>query len=224
METMQFQPLPSVWNFQDLTGSVFHRLTVIGFAGSPRASWYCRCECGATCKVLADGLKKGATKSCGCLRKEVSRKRQLRHGESSDNRTAEYRAWYAIKDRTQNVTNEAYPRYGGRGITMCDRWSNSYEAFLEDMGRKPSGRHSIERQDNNKGYEPGNCVWDTPKAQNNNRRSNRTLSIDGVVKTVAQWADISGAAIYQTILTRLALGWTHKDAVFKPTRKKGFVK
>jgi hypothetical protein len=103
-------------------------------------------------------------------------------------KTPEYRAWSAMKLRCANPNNEQYHNYGGRGITVCDRWRQSFAAFLVDMGPRPSPRHSIDRIDNNGNYEPGNCRWATSREQNRNRRNNIVLTHDGRTMCLADWA------------------------------------
>lgn len=138
------------------------------------------------------------------------------HGEGPE--IKEYRAWRGLKTRCLNKKNAKYPKYGGRGITVCDRWLNSYENFLADMGRSPSPKHSVERKDNNGNYEPGNCRWATDKEQANNRRSSRIIQYNGQSKTIAQWAD--EIKIDQTtLLARITNGWSIGDAITKPLIK-----
>lgn len=116
--------------------------------------------------------------------------------------------------RCTNPSDVAWPYYGGRGITVCERWQ-SFEQFLEDMGPRPSDAHSIDRIDGNRGYEPGNCRWATKKEQSRNMRRNRMLTLKGVTKPLAAWADTSGIN-HKTILARLRGGWTIEDALTVP--------
>lgn len=121
-----------------------------------------------------------------------------------------YRRWDAMKQRCLNPSSRSYKYYGGRGIKVCKRWL-SFDLFLEDMG-EPDSCLSLERIDNNKGYEPGNCRWDTCKNQANNTRRNHRITINGETRTVQQWADLSGLKA-NTILTRIRRGWAADEAV-----------
>lgn len=140
-------------------------------AGSQRV-WKCVCDCGAEKLVRQCHLRSGAIQSCGCLSREVTSGMKLIHGQST---TDIYAIWCGIKHRCFNPKAKRYQDYGGRGITMCDRWRDSFEAFLADMGSRPSTDHSVDRINNDKGYEPGNCRWATTREQNRNSRQARAI-------------------------------------------------
>lgn len=144
-------------------GDVFDRLTVIEFAGRDakrNAKWLCRCACDKTVAVYQFNLTNGKTGSCGCRKRDAVTK----HGKHLS-RT--YVSWQHMKTRCSDPKHPSFHRYGGRGISVCERWL-SFENFLADMGERPAGR-TLDRVDNDRGYEPGNCRWATPKEQVNNR-------------------------------------------------------
>ena len=191
----------------DLTGQKFSRLTVICRSKTKKKSWLCRCDCGVESCVLTSNLIGGTTKSCGCLHKEVMRdifiKKFTTHGHRPTGRfTPEYNAWKHIKDRCCNTNNKCYHIYGGRGISICERWRLSFDNFFSDMGYRPAKGYSIERIDNNGNYEPKNCRWATQKEQLNNTRKNVCFEYCGEMKTIAQLSEISGVN-YHTLRYRL---------------------
>lgn len=128
-----------------------------------------------------------------------------------------YEIWHGMKARTTNPKMRDYPRYGGRGITVCDEWKESFEAFYRDMGDRPEGL-SLERKDNNGPYSKANCVWATVSQQARNRRNNHFLTLNGVRKTIIEWSEETGLT-YGTIHGRVwSLGWDDEKALTTPTR------
>lgn len=139
----------------------------------------------------------------------------FKHGEKGDNKpTPEYRSWRAMRARCSNPKLKEYPHYGGRGITVCERWQ-SYENFLADMGRRPSLHHTIDRIDVHQGYFKENCRWSTAKEQQNNRSNNVLIMINGTTKTMSEWAQRYNIK-KSTINKRIKRGWTPVDAVILP--------
>ena len=202
----------------NLTGEDFGRLKVIQEA--PRRGynrhWTCLCKCGNTCEVAAHCLRSGRTQSCGCLSAELAAARWRTHGETG---SPEHKVWMSMINRCHNKKDLShYPCHGGRGITVCDRWRHSFEAFLEDVGPHPSDEHSIERIDNDGHYEPGNVRWATTTEQCSNRRSNVWLEHDGLKLTVSQWEDRLGFP-RNSIGNRIRRGWPADQALTTPLRR-----
>jgi hypothetical protein len=151
---------------KDLVGKKFNKLTVQKRINPNKlgVEWLCLCDCGGEKTITTSQLKR--IKSCGCLQKEVGKRVQT-HGLS---KTKEFKIWLAMKDRCFREKNPRYKSYGGRGITVCERWLK-FENFIKDMGSKPKNK-SLDRKNNNGNYEPSNCRWATSKQQANNRRNN----------------------------------------------------
>ena len=206
-------------NFKDLTGQRFKHLTVLCRApnrGRGRTAWWvCVCECGQTVVVDGGHLRTGHTQSCGCLHTAHASQINRRHGAS---RTQEYFVWKGMHARCRLPSNPQFKNYGARGITVCKRW-DQFENFLADMGPRPGRGYSIERQDNNRGYGPDNCVWATAVVQGNNRRGNRLLTLRGVTKTLMVWSRELQMGRH-AIERRLSRGWSVEDALSLPLRSK----
>lgn len=167
---------------KDLTGQRFGRLTVLEFAGRKNRHryWKCRCSCGAVKIIEGSHLKCGKAKSCGCLHKEIM---TIHNGS----KTKEFWVWAVMKQRCLNPRNKYYKYYGGRGITVCDRWM-LFKNFIADMGKCPLGLQ-IDRIDNDGNYEMGNCRWTDRKTQQRNKRTNRILEFRGKKLCVVEWAE-----------------------------------
>lgn len=192
----------------NLNGQKFNQLLVIGAAPAPgQGAWLCRCDCGAYTVTRTARIKSGTTKSCGCLRRTKFRQ----HGLSQ---TPEYMVWAGMKARCLNPRHSAYKRYGGRGITVCDRWM-SLENFYADMGPRPSAQHTLERIDNDKGYSPDNCRWASRSEQSNNRSSCHLVTAFGKTQTIAQWASECGVA-EKLLRDRIERGWDFHRAINTP--------
>lgn len=171
----------------DLTGSVFGEWVVLGrdknYQGR-MVKWMCVCECGKTKSVYGSSLRSETSKSCGCLRKKLGLPAYVKHGHSN---TKTYYSWAGAKSRCLNPKDASYKYYGGRGITICERWFSDFRLFLEDMGEKPEG-FSLERKDVNGNYEPGNCKWILKSKQALNRRNTVFATYNGKTKPLSEWA------------------------------------
>lgn len=163
----------------NLAGRKYGRLTAIKLDGIRRGRtyWECKCECGTTKSFMASNLSRGNTRSCGCLSIDVVIKQNKSRATHRRTGTPEYRAWGSMKERCYRRTHASFQYYGAMGVTVCDRWLNSFESFLADMGERPPGIvrvrsiHSLDRYPNKDGnYEPGNVRWATGTQQMNNRR------------------------------------------------------
>ncbi len=200
------------------SGDTFGRLTVKSAAmkdNAYRLIWICLCECGKAVNVRYDHLTSGKIASCGCLRAEVGKQnghKSATHGDcrrtqDGKRKTPEYRAWSNMLSRCYNRHDISYPNYGGRGVTVCTQWRDSFASFLHDVGRRPTVHHSLDRfpgQDGN--YEPGNVRWATPTEQQRNIRSNKLITLNGETRCIAEWAEITGIND-GTIRARLRAGW-----------------
>lgn len=194
-----------------MVGEKQGRLMVLSIDESPigrHRYCVCKCDCGKSKRVRVDHLKSGRIRSCGCLVTEVTTARNLasrRHGHAASHvRTPTYRSWIAMHTRCGNPNHDGYSEYGGRGISVCEEWK-SFERFLSDMGERPSGT-TIDRIDNSRGYEPGNCQWASHSEQENNKRATVKITFKGRSHSIAEWARITGIG-YQTLRKRLEYGW-----------------
>lgn len=204
-------------------GQRFGRWIIIGEpqfrlrSGKRRAFYPCRCDCGTERVACGDDLRRGQTQSCGCLSRENTRNRAA-HGAARDSgRTREYRAWVSMRQRCQNPDNAAFPDYGGRGITVCNRWTD-FANFLADMGHRPSPRHSIDRIDNDGNYEPENCRWATQIEQANNKRDTRKYLYEGQMLPITEIAQHAGIDA-KILRDRLSNGWSMERAIYQPPQK-----
>lgn len=187
--------------------------------------WLCRCDCGAEKEILGRSLKRGATKSCGCLNSEVARKKMkklsTKHGFTSNGETERlYLVWTHMRNRCTNPKATNYKNYGGRGIKVCKEW-DSYPTFREwavSNGYDENSKDwncTLDRIDVNGDYCPENCRWATMKEQGNNRRTNRLITFGGRTQTMQQWADELG--VRKTLIyKRLKCGWSVEKALTTP--------
>jgi hypothetical protein len=200
-------------SFIDLTGQTFGKYTVVEKAGNEKRGgvrWLCKCECGTVRVVPAYSLRRGVSSCIKCI--------NHKHGAASDSSpTKEYKAWLGAKARCTNPEHPAWSRYGGRGITICQRWADDFAAFLFDMGQCPPGL-TLERKDNNGNYEPGNCVWATWEDQLSNRRNSVLMEFRGETKCSGTWAAQFGIKP-GTLKGRLDAGWPLEKALTQKARK-----
>ena len=193
-------------------GDRFTRLTVVKDK-LPEYKVICVCDCGKVTSVCASNLLRGATKSCGCLRRESI---HIKHGGKG---TRLYRIWQAMKGRCNRETDKSYIYYGAKGIKVCDEWKDfsNFRDWSLDHGY--TDNLTIDRIDPNGNYEPTNCRWATEKQQQNNKTSNHFLTLNNETKTISEWSDETG--INQiTILMRIRRGWTVEDSLTKPVRRR----
>lgn len=208
----------------DMTGKRFGRLVVLERAGSTKsksAAWRCKCDCGSEVIVSGIYLRRGETRSCGCLHREAARSAMLTHGAS---KSRLYKVWAGMKNRCYNEKASNYRYYGAKGITVCDEWKDDFEAFrrwsLEngyDEGAKAQ-ECTIDREDNSKSYSPENCKWVNHTTQCNNQTSNRLFEHNGTTMTMAEWAREVGMK-YTTLRARIRRGMPFEQAISKGTHK-----
>lgn len=199
--------------FEDLTGLVFGRLSVIergedyvSPCGRRRPTWKCVCECGNESVVLASNLKRGTTTSCGCFQKENMSKLTKTHGGYANNEPL-FNIWCGIRKRCLFPKSHNYANYGGRGITICEQWQDNYPAFKEWSLRNGYRKGlSIDRIDVNGDYSPENCRWADNTTQQNNRRCNINVTYKNQTHTLKEWSRIRNIN-YQTLYGRYKLGW-----------------
>lgn len=203
--------------FRNLIGKTFGLWRVVGLAGKRINTsgffWHCHCSCGGTGIVAGSSLKGGDSTSCGCNRVRFASAQFTTHGRSH---TPEHDTWMRMRQRCCNPKIKQWKDYGGRGIKVCERWQ-TFEYFLEDMGPKPSPRHSIDRINNDGNYEPSNCRWALPKQQARNTSRNRLISFARETMCLAAWEEKLGLPEH-TLTSRLSQGWSEERAVATPRR------
>lgn len=194
-------------------GEVFGKLTAtrpMGTNSRWKPLWEFRCLCGNVKTLDIYCVLSGAVKSCGCLHKEII----TTHGRSQ-NKNPTYSSWKACIERCRNPNVRCFPRYGGRGITICDRWLISFSNFLEDMGERPDG-HTLDRIDNEGQYCKENCKWSTPKEQGNNRQNSPIITCGNITLSLMQWSEKTGLSkslIYARIFRQ---NWSSEKALTTP--------
>jgi hypothetical protein len=206
---------------KDIANVRFGRLTAlekIKTSIGGHAIWKCICDCGSIKEVSGVSLRGGDIVSCGCYRREKMRSTALKHGNGRTGKhTPEYNVWLGIKARCTRPGATAYDQYGGRGINVCDRWLD-FVKFLEDMGERPPGT-TIDRINNDLGYEPKNCRWATKREQSKNRKITVFYEYNGKRLTLSEWSEELGIKRI-TLYTRISLGWTIDRVLGTPLRRK----
>lgn len=202
----------------NLIGKTFGLWTVISFAGSANRKymWNCTCVCGRSGRVASSCLICGSSTNCGCVRKVKLGLLKTKHGME---KKPEYQTWKAMKARCMYQRHASYKNYGGRGISVCERWRNDFAAFYFDIGPRPSPQHSVERRDNDGNYEPSNCYWATTAEQQANKRDNHRITYNGQTNTLSQWSQITGLD-QRRIGHRIKAGWTIERALTTPSSLK----
>lgn len=182
------------YNPAELAGKMFGHLTIRSILGNYRCS--CDCSCGKSDLVKRyHCLINGNTTSCGCEKIRILHESSTTHGETrvGVKFPPEYHSWANMNARCNNENRPDFEHYGGRGISVCDEWKNSYQEFLAYVGRRPSPGHSIDRFPNHNGnYEPGNVRWATKAEQARNRRSSHFLTAFGKTLTISEWSEVTG--------------------------------
>lgn len=203
---------------KNIQGKKFSKLYVLSPAQKP-ATWVCLCDCGKLCEKSQTNLRRGDAKSCGCLRLEYNQNRRRFHGKpfGRHSHKTEYTIWACAKSRCINPKDTNYKNYGARGIKMCPAWSESFEQFIKDMGRRPQGL-TLDRIDFNKGYSKENCRWATQKEQQNNKRTNTIMTYKGKRLNLKQWSELTGIR-YDTVVNRYTKGLEPEKVLATKTLK-----
>jgi hypothetical protein len=199
----------------DLTGMKFCRWSVVGYSHQvgKMLYWNCVCDCGAKRAVFGGDLKRGGSRSCGCLMKEEKAASKKTHGMIGH---PAYASWRQMRQRCHNPHNSGYYLYGGRGISVDPSWE-AFEVFWADMGATWKKGSTIDRIDNDKGYSKGNCRWSTPQQQAHNRRSNTIIMTPIGAMNVTQASKAFGLKTV-TVTSRIRYGWP-EDRLLEPPRK-----
>ena len=208
--------------YKDLAGERFGRWFVVekvdNVNGVSESHWKCRCDCGAEKIVKGINLTRGKSRSCGCLKTDITTARWTKHG-MVDSKI--YSTWEGMVARCENPHSASYSNYHKKGITVCPEWRNSFEEFynyvskLDHFGEKG---YTLDRINNGEGYKPGNVRWADRYTQMNNTSKNIYIEIDGVTKTLAEWVRLYNIKYY-TVLYRMRRGWSAYDALTQPVKE-----
>lgn len=201
----------------ELLSQKFNRLLVLSFHGfnpkrKAKLNWRCRCDCGR--EVIVDGynLRNGNTNSCGCFKIDRTKAVNTKHGGTIQGRL--YFIYHGILSRCLDKNNPRYPLYGGRGVIVDKSWlgEHGYENFARDIGKRPSAKHSVEREDNAGPYSKDNCVWATQSQQCRNKRNNAVFEVNGKKKCLTELCEIAGVPVSR-VSWRLKAGWPIEQAL-----------
>lgn len=204
-----------------MIGKKFGRLTVLSEcekrAKNGKIRYKCQCDCGNITEVMGENLRRGITKSCGCLLKEITSKRSITHGKTN---TRIYAIWYHMKARCYNSNEHRYKDYGRRGINICDEWKDNFKAFYDwSMLNGYNDTLTIDRIDVDGNYEPNNCRWLTLKQQQENKRNSIKFTYNGETHCLREWCNILNIN-YKTVHKRIHVHkWDIEKALFTPIRK-----
>jgi hypothetical protein len=201
----------------DLSGQRFGNWQVVGphIREPHKTMWACRCDCGTERRVNAADLRNGKSTNCGCIRRQKVGASNYKHGMG---RTRLHARWLGMIARCEDPKHKGWKNYGGRGIRVCQRWRESFVAFLEDMGQPPTQGHKIDRIDNDADYEPANCRWTTNRENCRNGRHNRFLEHNGLRLTLKEWEERTGIGYYTIAMRIDHYGWTVAKALTTPVR------
>ena len=203
-------------SYINIKGERFGKLVALEFMPKTekrRSCWLCLCDCGKECYRNVTELRIGRTKSCGCLRKKVTSEKFRKHGQTG---TRLYQTWINMKGRCYNEKNHSYEDYGGRGITVCEKWRYDFQTF-EDWALKNGYEESltIDRVDVNGNYEPENCRWANYEQQARNTRTAVMITVNKSTRHLLEWCEITGAD-YDTVYGRIRHGWEEVEALITP--------
>jgi hypothetical protein len=196
---------------------LYTQMEVCGKKKDRRA--YCKCDCGNTTRQWLRHIKSGSTRSCGCFRQETTADHTTTHGKSKH---PLYLVWNTMNNRCHLPTSSKYYRYGARGIKVCDEWRESFETFYQwSINTGWTKGLTLGRKNNNEGYSPTNCRWETQKEQQNNRSNNIKIEAFNETKTLSEWvADNRCVVPYSCLYSRIKLGWEPKTALITPSQQR----
>jgi hypothetical protein len=209
---------------KNIAGQRFGYLVAVEHAAcriGGEAQWRCTCDCGKEKLIAGSRLRNGSARSCGCMRFEfIAIANEKHRGKRGKTKTSEYRSWASMRDRCLTKTCNGYHNYGGRGISICDRWLHSFENFLEDMGPKPASDYEIDRIDVNGNYEPTNCRWLSRKDNQRNKRNSKLIEFNGVARTATEWTELYDLPVGM-LSKRIDSGWSPEKALTTPPMVRG---